>query len=640
MNRDKIFIIDLLAFLGIGAYCLFVSIFGTDFAKLALYLPYINFPVFISEQLLFILVVLLVIKWSMTKQLSFWSWAWSVYFIWIFLQILVGLVQWGPLTLRNAALFYYVFFFYFGLFFYNRRIFLHSWIYAGLVSVLGISLLSNIVGSYYWFSYYVFLMILIFHKRLNFMFPIMAMFSLILFTNNFFYGSRSHLVAMLVVLIFFSVIFILHIKNQIKIFYLFLGIAALIVTLIFGYKYLSDVSNVKSITSPIEVIHQYKQYNSFINIHGQGYRPSPLNVSLFHKTWIVEKRQFEEVGLDGEDVFMRLIMNGLATRISPTKVRMDMKFDIDKRTILTEFGSNFSKVWSILQQSHARSFDFGFFDQSNNFIFIKEVCFNCGVSLKRFLEKFFSRKEVVAAEAGNSLNFQSQVNKESNEMNKIIPLELKDISTSLSMKPVVNDANVIQSVENEQKVVSMLPTVDHQENMMMKPKTINLQESSPKDLSVEDKINEGSLEKSYINILFRLFIWRDMWVELYETRSILGVGFGKPQRSKSIEILKWATTEWWRDGWITPHNSYIHMIYRAGLIGLIVILGFIFIFIQLLKDFLYFRSLKGILCLSALLYWMVMANFLLIFEFPYHAILFWSLFGMTYAYAQELKNKL
>jgi len=142
----------------------------------------------------------------------------------------------------------------------------------------------------------------------------------------------------------------------------------------------------------------------------------------------------------------------------------------------------------------------------------------------------------------------------------------------------------------------------------------------------------------YGNIMFRWYIWEDMWDDLVQTHSLWGVGFGKPQRSRSLEILNWGQSEWSRDGWIAPHNSYFHMIYRAGIIGVLIIIGMAMTFIHLLKFFMARHSVTGIFLLSILVYWMVMANFLVILELPYNAVLFWVLFGMTVAYTRSAEN--
>ena len=146
-----------------------------------------------------------------------------------------------------------------------------------------------------------------------------------------------------------------------------------------------------------------------------------------------------------------------------------------------------------------------------------------------------------------------------------------------------------------------------------------------------------SLEIAYNNIIFRLFIWRDMIAEIFEEHDIWGVNFGKPQRSISLEVLGWAGTEWMRDGWITPHNSYIHIIYRAGIIGVALLFVLFRRVISLWRTFLVHRSASGILLMGVLFYWLTIANFLVFLELPHHAIAFWCLIGIIMAYAKDLE---
>jgi len=141
------------------------------------------------------------------------------------------------------------------------------------------------------------------------------------------------------------------------------------------------------------------------------------------------------------------------------------------------------------------------------------------------------------------------------------------------------------------------------------------------------------------NIVFRLFIWQDMIEEIISERSYLwGINFGKPQRSKRIEITGWAKGEWERDGWITPHNSLIHYYYRGGIVGLAIVSGMIWFLILATNICMKSKSYSGIALISILLYWICISIFLVILELPYNAIPFWSLFGITIAYCQNLKN--
>ena len=148
------------------------------------------------------------------------------------------------------------------------------------------------------------------------------------------------------------------------------------------------------------------------------------------------------------------------------------------------------------------------------------------------------------------------------------------------------------------------------------------------------------LDTAYGNIAFRIFIWRDMWRELLAERPWFGFSFSRPQRSKSLEILDMARVVWSHDGWITPHNSYLHILYRAGLLGLAMIVFVGGFFIKLVRDFAGMRSLPGILLCSLILYWMAIANFLVFLELPYNAIPFWTVFGLAAAYRRELKSRM
>ncbi len=177
----------------------------------------------------------------------------------------------------------------------------------------------------------------------------------------------------------------------------------------------------------------------------------------------------------------------------------------------------------------------------------------------------------------------------------------------------------------------------HSNNNLFEPQIEKkvVREKNIKNVAVKEP---RQLEKAYNNILFRWFIWEDMCSELLTRRAVFGVGFGRPQRSRSLEILSWGTTEWITDGWIAPHNSFLHIIYRVGIIGVFLIGFIVAVFVHLLKKFILHKSFIGIMLLSVLLYWLVMANFLLILELPYYAILFWSVCGVTFAYAQNLKK--
>ena len=140
------------------------------------------------------------------------------------------------------------------------------------------------------------------------------------------------------------------------------------------------------------------------------------------------------------------------------------------------------------------------------------------------------------------------------------------------------------------------------------------------------------------NILYRLFIWRDMFDELFRANKIFGLDFGKPFRSKTIEILKWDEGWKYRAGWVEPHNSYVHIIYRSGIIGVLFIIAILTLFIRMIIIFIRVHNFRGILLASIILYWLTISNFMVILELPHWAIPFWCLFGMVLRYARIEKS--
>ncbi len=163
----------------------------------------------------------------------------------------------------------------------------------------------------------------------------------------------------------------------------------------------------------------------------------------------------------------------------------------------------------------------------------------------------------------------------------------------------------------------------------------------PKDSDACEVDCERPVDRAYTNILFRLLIWHDMGQEMLDHKDAWPVGFsfGRPLRSRSLEIMDWGTTEWHYNGWIGAHNSYFNMIYRGGVAGLLIVAALFYYLVLMVRFFLRRRSLVGIGLCAILVDWFVAANFLLIFEVPYTAIPIWTIYGLTLAYYEYLKKK-
>jgi len=165
--------------------------------------------------------------------------------------------------------------------------------------------------------------------------------------------------------------------------------------------------------------------------------------------------------------------------------------------------------------------------------------------------------------------------------------------------------------------------------------------TTPKPETKNSKLRSG--EEDLYNILWRIFVWKDMFREIIKEKAIFGLDFGKPFRSLTLEKLRDTEGTGWcigdLIGWLEPHNSYIHILYRAGIVGLFFIIAVWVMFIKIVFRFIRKINFIGILLTCALLYWLILGNFIVLLELPYFAILFWSLYGIVLAYSCK-KNKI
>jgi len=134
----------------------------------------------------------------------------------------------------------------------------------------------------------------------------------------------------------------------------------------------------------------------------------------------------------------------------------------------------------------------------------------------------------------------------------------------------------------------------------------------------------------YDNILWRLFVWRDMAQEIWKKKAWGGIAFGFPFRSKTIEILRWSNGA--EVGWLEPHNSFLHIFYRGGLFGLLFIGVIFYVVGRIVLLWIVEKNATGMFITAMLVYMMVNACFMVLLEIPYYAIPFWCLLGCLVRY--------
>jgi hypothetical protein len=148
------------------------------------------------------------------------------------------------------------------------------------------------------------------------------------------------------------------------------------------------------------------------------------------------------------------------------------------------------------------------------------------------------------------------------------------------------------------------------------------------------------LETAKNNVVFRLFIWRDLFRALVSQKAWLGFGLGYPFRSPTIEALHWAISEWERDGWVSAHNTWFYILFKFGIIGLLMVVAVWSGVFAMTYVFWQTRDFVGLSGCTVLLNWMFGSCFQPFLEQPFYSVVFWLFFGVVYARARRIRADL
>ena len=141
------------------------------------------------------------------------------------------------------------------------------------------------------------------------------------------------------------------------------------------------------------------------------------------------------------------------------------------------------------------------------------------------------------------------------------------------------------------------------------------------------------------NAKWRLYVWKDIIEETAE-KPVFGWGFGKKFVPKTIAKLGWGGS--WRDpsagnpeakGIQDPHNSFLSILHRTGVVGLVVMVSlFIKFIVTMANGLLRIRDNKIksyifglLLCIICILF---TSSFMVVLEGPYMGILLWIGMGI------------
>ncbi len=616
-QRHKI--LDIIGFGSIAAVCYFYSVFWSTFAEIHIRLPYLNFPIFVGEILLFECALLLFSKWWLCgfkfkrKYVPI-----LLYFLWVLYRALFGYYQWGPLALRNAALFYYPLFMVIAYHFFRKE-YLHQKIYIALFFILIATKIAIGISFklYANFPYFILMIILLLKMRISKYLKAVAFGALIILfpPKVFFEGSRSFTVAnsCAFLFIFIFIIFgILKIKLRLKIAGLILSLVIMILALV---KYTAP-EKLKSMMRPTGFFAKLEEFEEVIAKNKDREIAVSIPIKIYNPNTVMEKNEtnkdeFEREkfarALDGklndisqktEEEIKKVVQSENATeRLLDNFANQTMKKTRDEIKRYLEIADNLEKDSKMMEEEVMK--------KEKNFIE------NLDKSQEEFKNKKISSRSDLSLEEEvmkKEKNFIENLDKSQEEFkNKIISsgeIDKKDLNLLYSKADFIIK-KATQSLKQQCEVI----VKDH-----------------------DDNTRSRGLSTEYGNMVFRLLIWRDMFREIVSKKAWFGINFGRPLRSSSIEKAGFARGEWSRDGWIAPHNSFLHVIYRAGILGLAAAFAFFTFLGVVMKEFIKRKSLEGLLAVSILIYTIVLANFLVVLEMPYQAIPFWSWLGIILAY--------
>jgi len=266
------FLLDSAGLFCIGIFSLGYIVIVRPFAELNIQLPFLNFPIFIGEILLLICLCLFVLKGNVQLNKKHY---WIIgYFVFVIVKALYGYVIFGPLALRDAALFYYPAFIIFAISFYRRNFFDYE--KGGLIIAIIVFLFVSQLYDGYWLLTCISLALI-----LSYTYPIKTIRYLLFGTLfltipyvAFFATSRMMLLANFVTSIYLVIglFLILKVKKPIKIGIVVLGVF-LIVLMFFRF---SDKNALLAIVRADKIIEVYQlrdgQYKA---IHAKIIPPIP-----------------------------------------------------------------------------------------------------------------------------------------------------------------------------------------------------------------------------------------------------------------------------------------------------------------------------------------------------------------------------
>ena len=590
MTRKEL--VDNITIFILGAFCYCYAVFFSSFAELNIKLPFLNFPIFVGEILLALCIVLLIIKWKVSSiRFNRWHYLLFAFISFILIKAAYGYIKWGPLALRNAALFYYSLFTLIAYDVFDDKLLKNKVVFCLTIFTIAAMLLFRLTSGTFAYTFLIIafaLVLSIRNKRVK-LISLLCLLAIIPY-KPLIMVSRGVLISQVgaLLLIVVSLFFVSGLKLKSKAiisFTLFIVFCSLLY--FFGSK-----TDILSLVSPRLSLRKYHECVKVIEERRGSFKPLDVPSRIFEENYVREIIADPSYNQNGEE--------------PPKRISKELKL----AALSARRAAAGAEAMAIKADKTA------------------ELIKSLGTA----------KTDAAAKEAEKSAEMSRKIAKKA----RFAADEAERKLEKIKMQMDVSARNAI-IVKNEAKTIAETAKKIAKKTDKASKRTmdtiVSAQRLIPfKDFSDEKthrKISQREIFGFGQNITWRLFVWQDMLEELLESRkNLLGLDFGKPFRSKRAEILGWETGLG-RVGWLEPHNSYLHIIYRAGIFGLLFIIAIWILFFTMIKSFIKTSNIKGILLSSALFFWLFKANFAVMLELPYFAIPFWSLFGVVMAYYQR-----
>jgi len=135
-------------------------------------------------------------------------------------------------------------------------------------------------------------------------------------------------------------------------------------------------------------------------------------------------------------------------------------------------------------------------------------------------------------------------------------------------------------------------------------------------------------------LVWRLMLWTDLF-DSYQYMFIkphlllFGYHFGKPIRSRRLEAAGQAFAI--ITGWFSPHNFALHVVYRAGMFGMCVLIFSFYKFLRMIVSIIRYQYFTVLILMAIAVFWTAFSLTLVVLELPHYAIVFWSVLGFSIA---------